>query len=284
MTLRERVRAATERLERAGLSHGSAVTDAAVLARAALGCDRATYLARLHDVPDAGFERTYEALLLRREERVPVAQILGTREFWGRDFAVSPAVLTPRPETELIVEEALERFGGTPPRRLVDVGTGSGCLAVTLALELAGTRVEATDIAADALRVARENARRLGADGIAFVQTDLLAGIAPGCELIVSNPPYVPDPARPALSPEVRDYEPGVALFGGPDGLDTIRRLLPAARDVLDSEGLLLMEFGAGCDDEVRELVDATAGLTVDAIRDDLQGIPRVAVIRRMGR
>jgi release factor glutamine methyltransferase len=285
MTLHEHVAHAARRLERAGLSAGSAAVDAGVLARAALGCDRATYLTRLHQPPGDGFVEPFEQLVARRARREPVAQILGVREFWGRDFVVSPAVLIPRPETELIVEEALARFARCPPRRALDVGTGSGCLAVTLALEFPESLVVATEISSAALDVARDNAERLGASAqVRFVQTNLLDGIAPdSSQLIVANPPYVPSGARPALSPEVRDYEPAVALFGGSDGLETIRRLLPAALTTLERDGWLVMEFGAGADDDVRAAIESRPGFLLDTIREDLQGIPRVAVARKVG-
>jgi release factor glutamine methyltransferase len=281
MTLHQHVTQGVRRLERAGLSASTAATDAAVLARAALRWDRAQYLAHLHDPPPEAFSAAFDALLIRRERREPVAQILGGREFWGREFAVTSAVLTPRPETELIVEEALAKFAGEPPRTAIDVGTGSGCLAVTLALEFPGCHVVATDVSAEALDVARANAARLGA-AVHFVEANLLDGFRPGsCDLIVSNPPYVPAAARLALSPEVREYEPHVALFGGFDGLGIIRRLLPAAGATLAPGGWLLMEFGAGSDDEVRAAVEETPGLALETIKDDLQGIPRVVVARK---
>jgi release factor glutamine methyltransferase len=230
-----------------------------------------------------------------------VAQIAGYREFWNRDFEVSRDVLTPRPETELIVEEArvihasATRNAASPvlapapmaaatPWRVVDVGTGSGCLAVTLALELADVDVLATDISGRALAVAQRNAVRLGAGSrVRLVCTSLLEGVAPGVDLIVSNPPYVPDRYRSGLSSEVRDYEPAEAVFGGRDGFELIRALLQQSAARLAPAGWLLMEFGAGQDDEVRVIVANYPQLTVHAIRDDLQGIPRMAVIRRSG-
>jgi release factor glutamine methyltransferase len=164
------------------------------------------------------------------------------------------------------------------------VGTGSGCLAVTLALELEGVDVLATDISERALAVAQHNAVRLGAaDRVHLVCTSLLEGVAPGIDLIVSNPPYVPDRYRTGLSSEVRDYEPAEAVFGGRDGFDLIRALLQQSADRLAPTGWLLMEFGAGQDDEVRAIVAEYPQLTIHAIRDDLQGIPRMAVIRRHG-
>jgi release factor glutamine methyltransferase len=301
VTLHDRVRAARERLVAAGLAEQHATIDAEVLARLALGWDRAEYLARRSDAPPSGFQSAYEPLVARRARREPVAQIAGYREFWNRDFEVSRDVLTPRPETELIVEEALaihasaaaESSGAqhgpaspsvTRPWRVVDVGTGSGCLAVTLALELPRVDVLATDISEPALAVAQRNATRLGAAGtVRFVCTSLLEGVAPGIDLIVSNPPYVPEAYRSGLSSEVRDYEPAEAVFGGRDGFELIRALLEQSAARLARGGWLLMEFGAGQDDEVRAVLAEYPQLTVHGIRDDLQGIPRMAVIRRHG-
>jgi release factor glutamine methyltransferase len=298
-TLHESVRAARERLVAAGLAEQHATIDAEVLARLALGWDRAEYLARRSDAPPSGFQSAYEPLVARRARREPVAQIAGYREFWNRDFEVSRDVLTPRPETELIVEEALAIHASAAAEsaalhglasssvrswRVVDVGTGSGCLAVTLALELSGVDVLATDISEPALAVAQRNATRLGAAGtVRFVCTSLLEGVAPGIDLIVSNPPYVPEAYRSGLSSEVRDYEPAEAVFGGRDGFELIRALLEQSAARLARGGWLLMEFGAGQDDEVRAVLAEYPQLAVHGIRDDLQGIPRMAVIRRHG-
>jgi release factor glutamine methyltransferase len=297
MTLHDRVAAARSRLAAAGLAADSAAFDAEALARIALGWSRAEYLARRSDLSPPGFAAVYDALVARRERREPVAQIAGVREFWMRDFEVTRDVLTPRPETELIVEEALasredpspgsgrrrlQAIDGMAPRRLrvVDVGTGSGCLAVTLALEMPEADVLAVDISERALVIARRNAERLGAaHRVRFVRTNLLEGIAPGIDLIVSNPPYVPDGHRQALSSEVRDYEPHEAVLGGPDGFDVIRQLVARASERLAPGGRLLMEFGAGQDDGVRALLTGTAGVVLYGIRDDLQGIPRMAII-----
>jgi release factor glutamine methyltransferase len=299
VTLHDRVRAARERLVAAGLAEQHATIDAEVLARLALGWDRAEYLARRSDAPPSGFQSAYEPLVARRARREPVAQIAGYREFWNRDFEVSRDVLTPRPETELIVEEALAIHASAAAEsaalhgpasssvrswRVVDVGTGSGCLAVTLALELSGVDVLATDISEPALAVAQRNATRLGAAGtVRFVCTSLLEGVAPGIDLIVSNPPYVPEAYRSGLSSEVRDYEPAEAVFGGRDGFELIRALLEQSAARLARGGWLLMEFGAGQDDEVRAVLAEYPQLAVHGIRDDLQGIPRMAVIRRHG-
>jgi release factor glutamine methyltransferase len=282
--------AARERLARAGLSTDSAAVDAEVLARLALGWDRARYLAHRHEPAPEGFEQTFEALIARRITREPVSQIVGHREFWLRDFEVTRDVLTPRPETELVVEEAL-RIAGTwdgrgaanGPRRLVDVGTGSGCLAVTLALELPDVEVTATDISAAALAVARRNAERHNAGArIRFVEADLLGGLTPGFDLVVSNPPYVPRRASQALSPDVRDFEPAEALFGGEDGLELIRTLLDQSAAMLQPGGVLVMEFGAGQEEDVRILLSHRPHLALELVRPDYQGIDRVIVARRL--
>jgi release factor glutamine methyltransferase len=188
-----------------------------VLARTALGWERATWLARRDDPAPADALTTLDGWIDRRERREPVAYITGHREFWGLDFVVTSAVLIPRPETELVVEAALQRLADRDRAwRIADVGTGSGCLAVALACERPDARVIASDIPGEALEVARRNAARHGvADRIEFIQGDLLDPITRICDLIVANPPYVVERARPALGPEVRDHEPGVALFGG---------------------------------------------------------------------
>ena len=232
MTLVERVSEAARRLAEAGIDARDAAFDAEVLARHALGWDRATYLARWREPVPSGFEEPFESLVARRRRREPVARITGRREFWGLDFEVAPAVLVPRPESELLVETALARLGDRAAQwEIADVGTGSGCLAIALARELPRARVTATDICPEALAVARRNAARHGAaDRVSFHQTDLLEGRPGPFDLIVSNPPYVPDAVVGTLAPEVSRHEPAAALRGGPDGLDTVRRLVPRRR------------------------------------------------------
>jgi release factor glutamine methyltransferase len=281
-TIADRIRTATARLCDAGLGPRDAAFDAELLARWVLGWDRAELLTRADQPPSADFTARYDALITRRARREPIAQVVGHREFWGRDFEVTRDVLVPRPETELIVETALELYVGSTPHRIVDVGTGSGCLAVSLALEWPAAHVLATDVSHAALRVAARNAaRHAAADRVHLVRADLLAGLAPGFDVIVSNPPYVRSGDRRALSPEVRDYEPPEALFGGADGLDIVRALLDQAGAALESKGRLLMEFGAGQDDRVTALVAECPRLELETIRCDLQGIPRVAVLSR---
>jgi release factor glutamine methyltransferase len=278
---------ARQRLIAAGIEAGEAVLDVELLARHALGWDRATLVARLADAAPGGFEDRFGPLVDRRIRREPMAYILGVQEFWGRDFVVGPGVLIPRPETELLVEEALawaRELGSPESFRIVDVGTGSGCLAVTLALELRHATVAATDVSTAALAVAAENARRLDA-AVQFRQGSLLADIPGPLDLIVSNPPYVTRADYTALQPEVRQFEPESALVGGADGLDVIRAMLPPAAAALRPAGRLLVEIGHDQAAAVSRLVSETRGIELVRLRADLRGIPRAIVAeRRAGR
>jgi release factor glutamine methyltransferase len=280
-TLHHRLAAARHDFERAGIAPDEAAIDADVLARHALGWDRAAIITHGHEPPPAGFESAFAPLVQRRIEREPVAQIVGHREFWGLEFEVTRDVLVPRPETELVVDAALElaRAGGV--RRIVEVGTGSGCIAVSVAVSLPGASIVATETSRAALAVARRNARRHGVeDRIAFVEGDLLSGVRGVAELIVSNPPYVPDGDLASLPLEVSRYEPHEALFAGEDGLSAIARLLEDAVAHLASAGHLVVEFGFGQASKVSALA-AAAGWRIHAIRPDLQQIPRVMVLGR---
>ena len=276
--LRAVIQRARERLLAAGIDADEAALDAELLARHALDWDRATLFARLVDEEPAGFEEAYDAAIARRLRREPVAYIVGHQEFWGRDFLVRPGVLIPRPETELVVEEALAwaRTRSEAPR-IVDIGTGSGCLAITLALELPHAAVDATDIATDALAIARENAERLQAR-VAFHHGSMLAGIAAPIDAIVSNPPYVTRADYGTLQPEVRHHEPASALLGGDDGLDAVRMVTMVAAAALGAGGLLVMELGYGQAEAAARIVADTERLHVLRIRNDLQGTARTLV------
>jgi len=269
------------RLSRAGLDPAEARRDAELLARTVLDWDRAAYVLGRRLPAPATFHTAYEAVVARRAAREPVAYIRGTQEFWGREFTVTPAVLVPRPETELIIEEALALTDATRRYTIADVGTGSGCLAITLAIERPASAIVATDVSRSALAVADGNARRLHARSVRFVETDLLDGVQGPFDLVVSNPPYVRDGDRTTLPPEVRDHEPAAALFSGPDGLAHIRRLIPAAAAVGRSQGNLLFEIGAGQAEDVAAIVDGSAEWTLLGIRPDLQAIRRVVVLAR---
>jgi release factor glutamine methyltransferase len=220
----------------------------------------------------------YGRYLHERIAGKPTQYITGRQEFYGREFRVSPAVLIPRPETEHVVEAALERARGA--RRILDVGTGSGALAVTLQLELKGS-VTATDISRGSLDVAADNACRLNA-AVHFIACDLMSAIGDGTQdLIVSNPPYVPLTDGPGLQREVRDYEPHVALFAGPTGLEIYQRLIADAARVLRPGGWLIVELGFGTHERVRAMLDDRWGDV--EIRPDLAGIPRVLAAVRKG-
>jgi release factor glutamine methyltransferase len=276
-------REAARLLERAGFSADAARLDAGVLARALLGWDQARWLADGREAAPAGFAARLEAWVARRARREPVAYIAGRLEFYGRTFLVSPAVLIPRPDTETLVEAALACLDRMAAGALVaDVGTGSGCLAVTLAAERPSIRVVATDISAAALDVARENARCLRvSDRIQFREGPLLAGAATPVDLIVSNPPYVREVERETLPADVVAFEPHGALFAGADGLDVIRLLADEASRSLSPGGRLAVEIGHDQADAVRALIDATAGLATQAVVTDIESRPRVVVAAR---
>jgi release factor glutamine methyltransferase len=285
VTISESAAAAGRILLDAGFEAEDARRDVSVLARHALGWSLAEWAVRARETAPANFPAQLIELTRRRATHEPVAYITGVKEFYGRSFRVSPAVLTPRPETEILVDAALSlmttamgRGAVTEVKEIVDVGTGAGCIAVTLALESPAARVIATDVSADALAIARANADALGAR-VEFVETPL---IPPGiqADLIVSNPPYIPEPDRALLPPDVRDFEPAVALFAGPDGLEVIRELVPAAYTALTPEGRLVMEIGAAQADAVADIVKA-AGFERPYVMSDLQGIPRIVVARR---
>ncbi len=280
--LHERLADARDRFTRAGIPRDEATLDAEVLARHVLECDRATLLTRACDPLPSAFDRLFEALIQRRVAREPIAYIVGHREFWGLEFETTPAVLIPRPETELIIEEALTAMPVRDAvRRIIDVGTGSGCLAVVLAIEFPSAEVIATDSSAAALDVATRNSTRHHLGGrITFVRTDLLDATQGPADLIVTNPPYVPDGDATGLQPEVAKYEPASALYAGPDGLEVIRRLFVEAPGRLAVDGRLIVEFGFGQQADVRDAA-SRSGWSIDRIRRDLQGIPRVAVLRR---
>ncbi len=236
----------------------------------------------------------YEALLRRRLNGEPIQYITGECEFYGLPFRVTPDVLIPRPETEHLVEKIIELGGAVlnvsrPNRRkrgldgalsILDVGTGSGAIAIALATQLPDAIITATDISSSALAVAQENAKRNGVV-IRFLEGDLFAPVAgEQFEIIVSNPPYVPNTDRALIAVEVREHEPAVALFGGTDGLDIYRRLIPAAHSALVSGGYLAFEFGFSQVNDVESLLNQAGFENIEFIHD-LQGIPRVACAQK---
>jgi release factor glutamine methyltransferase len=285
VTLREKIGVARARLIAAGIDKGEAGRDAALLARHLLGWNSASLLTNDDQPATPEFIENFDPLIERRARREPVAYIRGTQEFWNREFIVTPAVLIPRPETELIIEELLMRLPGnfpTRPQRIADIGTGSGCLAVTAAAERPHLEVTATDISEAALRVAHENAGRHGvSDRIAFRESAYLTGTEGKFDFILSNPPYVTEREYQSLAPEVREYEPATALVAGEDGFRDIQQIVDLATFYLTPGGTLLIEIGYEQGDAIVDLVASFPALKLVTISNDLQNIPRVAVIER---
>jgi release factor glutamine methyltransferase len=278
------IRWADERFKKEGLT--TPRLDAEVLLAESLGIDRVGLYTHF-DQPLLPDELTrFKKLILRRLSREPVAYILGRREFWSLPFKVSPEVLIPRPETELLVSEALKILAH-PERispRVLEIGTGSGAVSVAIAKEIPSARIVATDLSAGALSVAEENAIQNGVRGqIQFLKGDLFQPLPRGEEfdLIVTNPPYVSRKEFAALSPEVRNFEPRAALDGGLDGLDFFRRTLPGAGDSLRSGGWFLAEMGKGQYQEILTMAEKVPDLdSFDFVRD-LAGMKRVFKARK---
>jgi release factor glutamine methyltransferase len=267
-------------LETAGIPSHEAAIDVDLYARQILGWDRARVLTSRAEPPPAALEPTFSTWVARRARREPSAYIIGHREFYGRDFEVSPAVLIPRPETEHIIDAVLPLLAAQPGALVADVGTGSGNIAVTLACEASACRVIATDVSSGALEVAARNAARHGvAERVTFRCTSHLDGVGDIFDVIAANPPYVREVDRGGLSPSVR-REPAVALFGGADGMRDIGLVLDAAVRQLRPRGWLVMEFGFGQEDDVRAAATLRPELRFDRVIADLQGLPRTAVIQ----
>jgi release factor glutamine methyltransferase len=280
-SIAESVARAAERLSY-GPHPERARRDAEMLLSAVLKKNKAWLLAHADDeLPEASM-RPLAEWVERRSFGEPVQYILGEAEFYGLPFRVTRDVLIPRPETEHLVEKVLELAARFRTPRIVDVGTGSGAIAVALANRLPEARIRATDLSAAALAVARENAARHGVEQrIRFVEGDLLEPVAgERFEIVVSNPPYVAERDRDSLAVEVRDYEPAQALFAGEDGLAIYRRLISAAHAALAAGGWIVLEIGYGQEAGVRELLRA-AGFEEIGFSADLRGFPRVVCAMR---
>jgi len=274
LTLRDALRQAAAQLERHGVS--SPRLNADVLTAHCLSVDK-TYL-YTHDERELSPEEAQrlEDFVYERISGVPVQYIVGRQEFFGRYFTVNPAVLIPRPETEFIVEAVLE-IGPSAGTRIIDVGTGSGCIGVTLALELPEAHVTMTDVSFEAVRVARLNAANLGAT-VSVACMDLLDAATGTFDFVVSNPPYVSRKETSRLQVEVREHEPEVALYGDDDGLAAYRRLIPDAERLLRPGGYFIAEMGFDMEDRVLSLFGSRwEKLPTKA---DLQGIPRTVCAR----
>lgn len=284
MQLKQALTSAVVRLTAAQVP--SPQMNAELLLRFVLGCDRAYLFAHPERELNTDEECRYDAALAERSRGVPAQYITGHQEFWGMDLIVTPAVLIPRPETEHLIETALELLApdlrpqapakteSSAQLRVVDVGTGSGCIALALAKEWPDAEIHATDISPTALEVARANAARHQLERrIHFHETDLLEGLSPPFDLIVSNPPYVGESEEDQVQAEVRKFEPRSGVFAGRGGTDVISRLIPEAQSLLRLGGWLILEISGTIADQVRLLLKDWDHVQVTA---DLQSIPRV--------
>ena len=273
--------AAAESLRSAGVVDSR--LEAGSLLAHALNRDRTYLLTHANDMVTSEQLDRYRTLIARRSAREPLQYIVGYQEFFKLTFEVTPDVLIPRPETEIIVETALELADGERALSILDVGTGTGCIVISLLNELKNARALATDISPNALEVARRNAQRHNvSDRVTFLQTNSLLTLdqREGFALIVSNPPYIPADEIAALQREVREFEPLTALASGADGLDHIRALLRETPLLLHQNGYFIFEIGFGQSEAVEQLIDHTTWRLVE-VRKDLQGIPRTVVLQK---
>jgi len=274
---------ARRRFRAAGIPPEEAALDARLLAQHVLGWDAARLLTHGDEPPPPHAPAAYETLVARRVAREPLAYITGYREFWNLRIEVTPAVLVPRPETELLIESALEYFDRDQRLRLADVCTGSGCVAVALGREFVRAEIVASDISEEALQVACRNVTRHGLSArLRCVQTDLLTALPGVFDAVIANPPYVSAVHAPMLQPEVREFEPPGALFAGYDGLTVVTRLVSTAAASLNRGGLLMFEFGSDQEDAVTALIGRAPDLEFVDIKRDLQDLPRVAIAQRI--
>jgi release factor glutamine methyltransferase len=283
-TIAEALKEAGERLRAASVPND--LLDAQTLLAEALGKDRTYLIINFNQQLSEGILSAFAAMIDRRAAGEPLQYITGRQEFFGLDFEVTPDVLIPRPETELIVEETIRlvQQEGVACPAIVDVGAGSGAIAVALARELGDSRVIASDISESALRVARRNAARHGLGGrVDFVASDLLEAFAEEefADFIISNPPYVSEEEMPSLQREVRDWEPRLALTDSNDGLSLYRRLLKDAPSRLRVGGHLICEMGYTQSEKISNMIDHQVW-GGSRMLNDLQGIPRTIVLRKL--
>ncbi len=281
-TIREILKKTVPFLESKGCA--TARLDAEVLLAETLGTDRLhLYLDMDRPLNEHETDR-YRELVRRRAMLEPVAYILGFKEFRSMPFAVDSRTLIPRPETEHLIEMAIEMLNGAEAPEIFEVGTGSGAIAVSLARESEEARIQASDFSSGAIEVAQQNADQLGVSAqIEFIEGDLFAGRAGPYDLIVSNPPYVPDGDIGSMQKDVVNFEPHEALFAGKSGMDFIERLAAGAPERLHPGGKLIFEIGIKQSEAVERLIGVTEGLKFLTVAPDLQGIPRVAAAEREG-
>ncbi len=280
MRIADALRQADQRLRSAGIEDSR--LEAQLLLCYALGVDRTRLLAALDEAASEEQSNRFEMALKRRLRREPTSYIIGHREFYDIELEVTPVAPVPRPETELVVEETL-RFAKNFANSLtvVDVGTGSGAIALAVAKHLPRARVLATDIATDVLTLAKRNAERLGlADRIEYVQTDLIAGLEGPFDIVVANLPYVKSGDWEGLAPEIRLYEPLRAFDGGDDGLQLIQRLLAQTAGVLSPGCLMILEISWDQARALRSLVEELLPQSHLSVKQDLAGLDRIAIIK----
>jgi release factor glutamine methyltransferase len=286
-TIAQAINEAANRLRETGVSDER--RSATLLLGQALGVDRTYLITHAGDDVDETLYQTFSRMIERRAAGEPIQYITGHQEFYGLDFKVTPDVLIPRPETEFLIEQVIkyaQADDSTGQTLMVDAGSGSGCIAVTLALRIKNAHVLATDISNAALQVALENAERLGAkDKIDFFQGDLLApltgrGLESRIDFLVSNPPYVAMRDAPTLQREVKDWEPHGALFADQEGLQFYRRLLSEGLQYVRRDGFFICEIGYTQLDAIQQMIDSKLW-RLEEVTNDLQGIPRILTIRR---
>lgn len=286
MKIADAIRCATERLVQAGIQN--ARLDAEVLLSHILERDRAWLITHNNDNLDNENYRLFEDAINRRSRREPLQYIIGRQEFWGLDFIVTPDVLIPRPETELLVETAVEIVKGSSARATIaDLCTGSGCVAISLAKEIGDARIFATDMSMQALAVARENARTHGvSDRIRFIAGNLYQplekfDLRDRVDVITANPPYIRSGDLPMLQAEVKDYEPEIALIAGLEGTEIQKKIIDNALAFLKKQGALIMEMGLGQVETLKRMADEAGAYNKTEILKDLAGIDRVIVVRK---
>ena len=269
MIMHDMLSKGTDTLQQAGITECR--LDAWYLLSYCMGITKSQYYMRMNDDVDSHEVCKYEKLINRRAGRVPLQYITGSQEFMGLDFKVNEEVLIPRQDTEVLVSLALQYADG---KRVLDMCTGSGCIAVSIAKLADNASVTAVDISKEALCLAKENAKNNGVD-IAFIESDLWEGVKEVYDIIVSNPPYITDDEMLTLMPEVLGHEPELALRGGKKGLDYYCRIISEAPDYLAADGIIMFEIGCGQADEVSELL-AAGGYTDIKVEKDLAGLDRV--------
>jgi release factor glutamine methyltransferase len=280
MRLQEALRNAVEHFTASAV--GSPRMNAELLLMFALSCDRVHLYSHPERELTADELDRFTEVVNQRARGVPAQYIVGHQEFWGLDLLVNPAVLIPRPETEHLIETVLELVpkNTTSSLKMIDVGTGSGAVALALASEYPNAEVHGVDISSEALEVARTNAARLGLDRVRFAQSDVMESVTRDAsfDFVVSNPPYVALSEEDKVQDVVKKFEPRVAVFAGTHGLDVIRRLIPQSREALREGGWLLMEIGFSMSEAVMSLLSDWRDVHA---RPDLAGIPRVIVARK---